>query len=487
MDLQHLSKNEKALLLDSVDAKAALQARRSFWAYRQYRDPTMKTGWFQREMAHALQQFWNDYKAGKKPMLAITTPPQHGKSRTLTEFVSWASGQDPNLRSIFASVVATLGERTNLAVQREFASERYQRVFPEFRFNEEGYRTTNTLIEFPGSLGQFRNTTIRGQIVGEGLDLGLIDDPIKSREDAMSELIREKTWSWFTDDFFTRFSEEAAMLFIMTRWHVDDPLGRMLEMREEFPNLKVLHFPALATEDEAYRKKGEALFPELKSKEFILARKAVQTTGNFEALYQGNPTIQGGELFPIEKFIKRKPAVAPEEIKRSVRYWDKAGTQDGGAYTAGVLMHELRNGTWCVADVYRKQVDVWNREQDIRRISHNDAAVLKKYVVWIEQEPGSGGKESAQRTISNLAGLTCRPDRPKGDKYLRAEPYAAQVQGGNIVLLDRPWTKAFINEHETFPNGKYKDQVDAAGAAFSKLAPNIFAQETALGGFRKVG
>lgn len=323
--------------------------------------------------------------------------------------------------------------------------------------------------------------------MGEGLDLGLIDDPIKSREEAHSLLMRDKTWNWFTDDFFTRFSENAALLFIMTRWHVDDPLGRMLEMKQEFPNLEVMHYPALAEEDEPNRKKGDALFPELKSKEFILARKAVQTAANFESLYQGNPTVQGGTLFPIEKFIIRTDPLHPDEVKRSVRYWDKAGTQDGGAYTAGVLMHHLKNGRWCVSDVYRKQVDVWNREKDIKSIAEIDKIAWgPHYEVWIEQEPGSGGKESAQRTIANLAGMTCKADRPRGDKELRAEPYAAQVQGGNIEVMKKSWTKIFMDEHEYFPNGKYKDQVDAASAAFAKMAPNIFGTKTSFAAPRLV-
>ena len=77
--------------------------------------------------------------------------------------------------------------------------------------------------------GSFRATTVMGQINGMGLDLGVIDDPIKGRAEAQSEVTREKTWNWLTDDVLSRFSEHAGLIMIMTRWHVDDPAGRLIE------------------------------------------------------------------------------------------------------------------------------------------------------------------------------------------------------------------------------------------------------------------
>jgi predicted phage terminase large subunit-like protein len=90
--------------------------------------------------------------------------------------------------------------------------------------------------------------------------------------------------------------------------------------------------------------------------------------------------------------------------------------------------------------------------------------------VWIEQEPGSGGKESAESTIANLAGFSVYAERPTGDKELRAEPYAVQVAAGNVRLVAGEWNQLFIDEHKTFPRGKFKDQIDAASGAFNKLA-----------------
>jgi predicted phage terminase large subunit-like protein len=87
----------------------------------------------------------------------------------------------------------------------------------------------------------------------------------------------------------------------------------------------------------------------------------------------------------------------------------------------------------------------------------------------IEQEPGSGGKEIAEATIRNLRGYTVYADRVTGSKEVRAEPFAAQVQGGNVFLVADDWVRAFLEEAEAFPNGKLKDQIDAAAGAFAWL------------------
>lgn len=449
-------------------------AREDFWRYRQCLNPRMIVGWWQREVAAELQRFYADLKAGKRPTLILESPPQHGKSIQIIDFISWVAGRDPEVKTIYASFSDRLGIRANLRLQRTYDGAKYKSVFPGTRINETNavtvsgrYLRNREILEYVDHEGYFRNTTVLGSITGEGLDLGVIDDPIKGRENANSKAIRDKTWDWFTDDFFTRFSEYAGLLFILTRWHLDDPVGRLIEADAD---VRVLRYPAIAEEDEPHRRKGQPLFPEHKSLEFLLARKALMTESNWQALYQQNPTIAGGSLFPIDRFQVVELAPLPTEIKNSIRYWDKAGTKDGGAYTVGVLMHLLHDGRFVVSDVVRTQMAALEREKTIKQTAQADGT---KVTVWVEQEPGSGGKESAERTIANLAGFIVHADRVTGDKETRAEPYAAQVQGGNVVLVAAPWVRPFLSEHEMFPNGKYKDQVDAAAAAFIKLVEQM--------------
>jgi predicted phage terminase large subunit-like protein len=153
-----------------------------------------------------------------------------------------------------------------------------------------------------------------------------------------------------------------------------------------------------------------------------------------------------------------------------VRYWDKAGTEDGGAYTAGVLIHMLEDKRFVVAHVVRGQWSALEREQQIKAWAARDRELIKgSYAVGVEQEPGSAGKESAENTICNLAGYTVFADKVTGSKEVRAEPFAAQVQGGNVYLLAGQWHREYLGELEQFPSGKFRDQVDASTGAFNRL------------------
>src|SRR5699024_9280380 len=108
-------------------------------------------------------------------------------------------------------------------------------------------------------------------ITGETLDIGIIDDPLKGWVESNSKVVRERTKSWYVADFRTRFAENAGMIFIMTRWHVDDLLSYIIS--KNYSNVKHLIYPAIAEKDEQHRNKGEPLFPELKSLDFLLERK----------------------------------------------------------------------------------------------------------------------------------------------------------------------------------------------------------------------
>lgn len=458
--------------LENLFALACIEARKYFWAYRQLINPKMKKGWWQKLVAAHLQRFYIDMVEGRRPVLLLEAPPQHGKSRQVIDFISWVAGQDPDLATIFASFSDRLGVRTNLSLQRIYAGETFRHVFPKTCItmrptNKPGEELRNQeIIEYVFHQGSFRNTTVQGPVTGEGLDLGIIDDPIKGRREAQSKTVRDGTWSWLTDDFFTRFSEHAGLLMVMTRWHIDDPAGRMIA---EVPDMKVLRFPAIAEEDERYRNKGDPLFPEHKSLEFLMKRKSVMTSSSWESIYQGNPIISGGDLFPIEK-VRIVKMVPFKDIKATVRYWDKAGTQGGGAYTAGVLMHALKDGTFIISDVRRGQFSANNRERTIKQTAEIDRVTFGfNMETWVEQEPGSGGKESAENTVRLLAGHSVYADRVTGSKTVRCEPYAAQLQAGNVALVGEAWNRNFLDEHEMFPNGPYRDQVDAAGGAFNKL------------------
>jgi predicted phage terminase large subunit-like protein len=163
---------------------------------------------------------------------------------------------------------------------------------------------------------------------------------------------------------------------------------------------------------------------------------------------------------------------APVEIIARLRSWDKAGSEGRGKFTVGVLMSVTRDGIFFVEDVVRGQWGSLERERVIKQTAITDG---KGVSVIEEQEPGSGGKDSAEATIRMLAGWDVEAKRPSGSKVVRARPYSAQAEAGNVRLVEGSWNKAFLDEHHAFDQRADSgtivcDQVDAASQGFNKLA-----------------
>ena len=157
---------------------------------------------------------------------------------------------------------------------------------------------------------------------------------------------------------------------------------------------------------------------------------------------------------------------APLGAQVAVRYWDKAATADGGDYSAGVLMI-ADNDLWYVVDVVRGRWSIRERNQIILQTAQMDAQNYPQLTTVVEQEGGSGGKESAEFTVRQLAGFNVRIDRVTGAKLLRAQPLADQCEAGNVRLVKGGWNYSFLEELSVFPAGNHDDQVDAASGAFS--------------------
>lgn len=188
---------------------------------------------------------------------------------------------------------------------------------------------------------------------------------------------------------------------------------------------------------------------------------------SFYALYQQRPQPPEGGMFKRHKLEIVDALPTDCEF---VRYWDKAGTRDAGAHTAGVLMARSPKGVFYVCDMVMGQWDAGEREDTIEQVTTLDSGIYGYVKTGVEQEPGSGGKESAEATIKRLAGFAVYADRVTGDKVTRAEPFSAQVDAGNVKLLKGKWNSRYIDILTSFPYGSIKDPVDASSGAFNKLA-----------------
>ena len=152
---------------------------------------------------------------------------------------------------------------------------------------------------------------------------------------------------------------------------------------------------------------------------------------------------------------------------RVVRYWDKAATAGGGDHTAGVRIKEY-NGLYFVEDVTYGQWSSFTREKTIQNVASQDG---KDVPIYLEQEPGSSGKDSAQYTIRDLAGYKAYADPVSGSKLERAKPFSAQCEAGNVKIVRGDWNEFYLDRLHNFSgeDGDDDDVVDASSGAFNKL------------------
>lgn len=453
--MQSFTKNQ---LLAIYNYKC-IKAREDFLAYRILINPKLKINWYVIDISLKLQQFVFDLEAGLKPMLIIQAPPQHGKSEAISDIIGWIAGRNPNLKTIFASFSERLGVRANLKLQRLYSKKVYQDIFPETQINNKNVVTgTNFLrnreiLEYCNKDGYFRNTTVQGSVTGESLDLGVIDDPIKGRETANSETIRNKTWEWFTDDFFTRFSEDAGFLMILTRWHTDDPAGRMIEKNKR---VKLVTYKAIAEEDEEHRSIGEALFPEHKSIEFLEERKFLMGD-NFLALYQQSPIIKGGNLFQVKwiKYISRAMIESITFDKFFVTVDSALKNQEKNDYTVYSAFGVFDNRLYFL-DMFRGKPLSKEREVTARDF-YNKNNNYPFQGMFIEQK--ASGIDLFQRMKSD--GFMVYEVERNTDKIFRANNNINYIEiYGLYVAEDLPNVSEFISEYEQFPNSKNDDIID---------------------------
>jgi phage terminase large subunit-like protein len=290
----------------------------------------------------------------------------------------------------------------------------------------------------------------------------------------------------------------------MTRWHDDDLAGRLL--KDQGPEWRVLRMPALAESQEERdinnkylglpenkpdpldRKAGEPLAPRRFSRAALEEIKRDVGPLVWSAEYQGVPRPTEGSFFQRSCFgiVGAAPVGA-----RRVRAWDKAATDGDGDYTVGLLLAE-QDGVYYIEDVVRGQWSSFERQKVLIQIAVMDAERFGKIKwlggnesiyglqqfevidsgvsIWIEQEGGSGGKDSARTDISLLAGFSARVQSPPSSKIVRASPVAAQAEPGNIKIVSGSWNYALLEELAAFPNAAHDDQVDALSLSFSKLA-----------------
>jgi len=406
----------------------------------------------------------------------IFMPPGSAKS-TYASVVgpSYLMGKYPRTRCGLFSYGGTLAKKFGRRTRSVVKQRKYQHVFPEVELSADS-SAANEFTLTNGS--EYMAAGILGAATGNRFNMLFIDDPIKGREDADSQTIRDKTWDAYEDDLKTRLVPGGSIVIIQTRWHEDDLSGRILPEGWNGESGEILckdgnvwtvlclQAECQTDSDPLGRARGEMLWPE-----WFTPEHWAQFRGNsrtWGALCQQLPRPADGNLFKPD-MMEVIDAIPAGRITW-VRGWDAAATEGGGDYTAAPKIGRISSGPYdgyfIVADVVRGQ---WGPDKRDKIMKNTAIADGRQCFQDYPQDPGAAGKSQVTQWVKNLPGYPIKFGPESGDKETRASPFAAQVNVGNVLLLRGDWNVKYKEELRSFPSGTYDDQVDGSSRAFNRL------------------
>lgn len=388
--------------------------------------------------------------------LMICMPPGSAKSTYASIlFPSYLLGKMPGFSIVAASHTAELASKWGRACKRVLSDPMYQFVM-DAKLNHD----SQSADRFDLSNGsEYLAAGVGGSITGNRMNCGIIDDPIRSREDADSERVRDKIWDWYVNDFCTREKPGVRKIIINTRWHDDDLSGRIL-MSADRDNWDVLTLPAIAEpNDPLGREAGEVLWPEYISKEMVYNTKRITDPRTWNSLYQQKPSTDEGSYFKSEwiQFV--------DSVPKGLKIYgasDYAVSADRGDYTVHLVIgHDDKNDDIYVIDMWRQQSEsnVWIENFINLCLKHNP-------LMWGEEQ-GQIMKSLNPFVEKEMIRRRCFTFRQQftsmHDKTVRARSIQAYMAQKRVFILNKPWTDDFVHELLKFPTGRYDDAVDAFG------------------------
>lgn len=281
-----------------VISKLITEARQHLIDFQIATNPSYESNWHHDVIARELENIEafgdRDYK-----VLLVFVPPRHGKSELCSiGFPAWYLGRNPTKEIITVSYSAELAQDFGGKTRSLVNGEAYPYIFNiSLKEDEQAKAKWRT-----NKGGSYTSVGVGGAITGRGANILLFDDPIKNREEAESEVYREKVWQFFTSTAFTRLEPRGVVVVILTRWHVDDLAGRILSNKELSKRCKIIHFPAIATQREIHRQVGDALWAERFNVDALTEIKNTIGPYDWESLYQGSPVLTENQEFKPQWF-----------------------------------------------------------------------------------------------------------------------------------------------------------------------------------------
>ncbi|GLC88244.1 phage terminase large subunit [Lysinibacillus piscis] len=418
---------------------------------------------------------------GEHLSVLIEMPPRHGKSMTVTEsFPSYYLGRNPNKRIITAAYSDGLAKKFGRLNRNKFNEFAYELFGEQLSVSNAAVKDWGV----EGKAGGMIATGIGGSITGHGADLMIIDDPIKNMKEAMSQTIRDAVWDEWEATLSTRLQGDAcSLIVIMTRWHEDDLIGRLL-VRSPRKWIR-LRLPAIAEDEDDLlnRALGEPLCRELGYDEkWATNKKAEVGSRTWASLYQQRPAPAGGNIFKrewIRYYVRTEEQkrqwglsddviVLPTHFDKVAQSWDctfkDTSTSD---FVAGGVWSR-KGAHYFLLDVEHRRMGFADTMKAIRAMADKWPQARSKYIE--DKANGSAVIEMLKDEISGIIAVN-----PDGGKEARAHAVSPLFEAGN-VYLPHPnicsWVENVIEELVSFPNAAHDDFVDMTTQALNQLYTN---------------
>lgn len=477
-----MSQPTRAELLEEIEFRR--RARTNLHDYIRYTNTNYKVSAFSAQVCAAIDKFLRDVDEGKRPILILQAPPQHGKTEMVSRRLpAYIMGRKPELHVATASYSTDGAHTIAQDVRRIFASYEHQNLYP---VNKERNKYELNRIGFfnvPGASGSYRSVGVGAGLTGRTVDIGIIDDPIKDQQEALSEVTKESLWNWYQSVFLTRLSENSGQIVMATSWAEDDLPARIAALysqADKKDRLTILRFPALNYPDETgfnpKLPKG-ALVPDLKSEKFLREQKSVMSDYWWSALYQQNPLPLGGTVFKDKGIRFYLPKQLPVSFDLIIDSWDCTFKDtDGSDYVVGQKWGKRGANSYLLHQI-RKQMSFTDTLACVKEL-RNWRGLVAREVLIEDKANGPAVIDTLRREVFGIIAV-----EPDGSKLARAHAVTSVWEAGN-VWIPHPdialWIGSeqgshlvgtFLAEILRFPAAANDDQVDSMTQALRRLYP----------------
>lgn len=419
------------------------KSRGSLLAFTEYTNPAYVAAGHHSLIAEKLEAV----ERGEIKRLMICMPPRHGKSELASRrFPAWFIGRNAGKQIIASSYNSDLANDFGREVRNIVHSPEFGSLFKTQLAQDS--KAANRWHTDAG--GMYVAAGVGTAITGRGADILLIDDPFKDRQEADSEITRQRVWDWYTSTAYTRLMPGGAVIVINTRWHDDDLSGRLLaEQDNGGDQWEVLSLPAID-------KQGDALWPEWYPMERLEQIKGVLPARDWNALYQQNPIPDDGDYFKAAWFQEY------DELPPNLRVYgasDYAVTDAGGDYTEHGIAGVDGSNNLYIIDWWKGQTasDVWIEAKCDLIVKHEpvrwfgESGPIRRAV-----EPFMLKRMQERMAYCVLDWLPSIADKPS-----RARSIQGMASMGKVFLPKKaPWKQELLNQMLRFPAGKHDDGVD---------------------------